>query len=120
MIIRIFSGTKWRGSGGVTNIGPVITIFGGADLDLRQATFPVGETTLKTFSLFGGTDIMLPPEVAVVAGGFSLFGGQDIFDNERGGIIAAGEIYRDGHYESAERRLKLQAVSIFGGLKARR
>lgn len=69
--------------GGLTVRGPwrmerhvvVVSIIGGADLDLSQAELAAPEVTLTQVSLLGGTRITVPPGVRVERSGFSLIGG---------------------------------------------
>jgi hypothetical protein len=53
----------------------VVTLLGGANLDLRQAELAAPEVTLTQVSLLGGTSITVPPGVRVDRSGFSLLGG---------------------------------------------
>jgi hypothetical protein len=53
----------------------VVSIIGGADLDLRQAELAAPEVTLTKVSLLGGVRITVPPGVRVDTSGFSLIGG---------------------------------------------
>jgi len=53
----------------------VVTLLGGANLDLRQAELAAPEVTLTQVSLLGGTSITVPPGVRVDRSGFSVLGG---------------------------------------------
>ena len=69
--------------GGLSVSGPwrmersviVVSLIGGADLDLSQAQLAAPEVTLTKVSLLGGVSIAVPPGIRVVASGFSLIGG---------------------------------------------
>jgi hypothetical protein len=64
----------------------VVSVIGGANLDLRQAELAAPEVTLTQVSVLGGTDITVPPGVRVVRSGFSLLGGTRVDgDAERPG-----------------------------------
>jgi hypothetical protein len=72
--------------GGLSVSGPwrmersvvVVTLIGGADLDLRQAQLAAPEVTLTKVSLLGGVSIGIPPGIRVDASGFSLIGGTSV------------------------------------------
>jgi hypothetical protein len=53
----------------------VVSLIGGADLDLSQAQLAAPEVTLTKVSLLGGVSIGVPPGIRVDASGFSLIGG---------------------------------------------
>ncbi len=69
--------------GGLRMYGPwrmdrhviVVSIVGGARLDLGEAQLAAPEVTLTKVSLVGGTRIRVPPGIRVEASGFSLVGG---------------------------------------------
>jgi hypothetical protein len=72
--------------GGLSVSGPwrmersviVVSIIGGADLDLSQAQLAAREVTLTKVSLLGGVSIAVPPGIRVDASGFSLIGGTSV------------------------------------------
>ncbi len=72
--------------GGLSVSGPwrmernvvVVSLIGGADLDLRQAQLAAPEVTLTKVSLLGGVSIGIPPGIRVDASGFSLIGGTSV------------------------------------------
>ena len=70
----VFSGSE-RAYNNETFQGSNLTaIFGGVDLDLRNAKF-TKDTVIKAFALFGGIDIIIPEDVQVkIKSGF-IFGG---------------------------------------------
>ena len=53
----------------------VVTLIGGADLDLSQAQLAAPEVTLTKVSLLGGVVVGVPPGIRVDVSGFSLLGG---------------------------------------------
>jgi len=77
--------TSWHISpiGGLSVSGPwrmersviVVSLIGGADLDLSQAQLAAPEVTLTKVSLLGGVSIGVPPGIRVDVSGFSLIGG---------------------------------------------
>jgi len=72
--------------GGLSVSGPwrmersviVVSLIGGADLDLSQAQLAAPEVTLTKVSLLGGVSIAVPPGIRVDASGFSLIGGTSV------------------------------------------
>lgn len=77
-IIAIFGGATRKGAWQVPRATTVVTVFGGADIDLRYATLPAREVTIRAFSVFGGVGITVPPEMHVIDSGFAIFGGRDV------------------------------------------
>jgi hypothetical protein len=53
----------------------VVSIVGGARLDLSEAQLAAAEVTLTKVSLVGGTRVTVPPGVRVEVSGFGLIGG---------------------------------------------
>jgi hypothetical protein len=72
--------------GGLSVSGPwrmersviVVSLIGGADLDLRQAQLAAPEVTLTKVSLLGGVSIGIPPGIRADVSGFSLIGGTSV------------------------------------------
>jgi hypothetical protein len=53
----------------------VVSIVGGARLDLSEAQLAAPEVTLTKVSLVGGTRVTVPPGIRVKVSGFRLIGG---------------------------------------------
>ena len=53
-------------------------MFGGAELDFRDAVLPGGEVTVKAICVFGGLEITVPPEMRVIDSGVAILGGREI------------------------------------------
>src|SRR5215467_13413003 len=72
--------------GGLSVSGPwrmersviVVSLIGGADLDLSQTQLAGPEVTLTKVSLLGGVSIGVPPGIRVDTSGFSLIGGTSV------------------------------------------
>ncbi len=58
--------------------GTWLTLIGGPDLDLRDATLEGDDTELTIVTLIGGGDVIVPEGVAVELSGFTLLGGDDV------------------------------------------
>jgi hypothetical protein len=85
----------------------VLTVFGGSSLDFREAQLPQREITVNCMTVFGGVDIVVPPEMRVIDSGIALLGGRDT---------------GPGTEESADPNapvLRLTGLTVFGGLSVR-
>jgi hypothetical protein len=71
----IFSGSKKEGGWIPPKHLKVVTLFGGADLDFREAQFGSYLTTISLRCFFGGVNIIVPSEVNVVTKVIGVFGG---------------------------------------------
>lgn len=76
--IVLLGGTKRRGVWRVPQRSLLISIVGGADLDMTQAEFSSSEVTVTWWSLLGGLTIIVPPGTKADISGFRLLGGRDI------------------------------------------
>jgi hypothetical protein len=75
--IAIFGGVERKGRWRVPRRSFALSLFGGADLDLRHAEIDSDTVTIVVVDVFGGTDVYVPEGVDVDVGGFALFGGVD-------------------------------------------
>jgi hypothetical protein len=71
----IFSGFQRRGQWVVPKRYRVKVVFGGADLDLRKATLESPEVVIDAKAVFGGVQVIVPPDITVVIDGTGVFGG---------------------------------------------
>ncbi len=103
-----------RPIGGLRVTGPwrmnrhvvVMSLVGGARLDLSQAELAAKEVTLTKVSLVGGTRLRVPPGVRVEVSGFSLVGGTRV---EAGPTPGPGAP-----------TVHVRAFSLVGGVRVRR
>lgn len=58
-----------------------ITVMGGYDLDLRNATLSAHETVINAFAVMGGIDIIVPDDVRVIHDGIGVLGGFKLRDD---------------------------------------
>ena len=103
-IIAIFGGASRKGAWRVPRATTVVTVFGGADLDLRDAILPGREIDIRAFSVFGGVGITVPPEMHVIDSGIAIFGGRDV----------AGETTESARPDAPV--LHLSGFCLFGGI----
>lgn len=71
----IFSGVARRGQWVVPSHYRVKAVFGGVDLDLRNARLEAHEVTIDAIAVFGGVNIVAPEDVVVLVDGIGIFGG---------------------------------------------
>ncbi|QXJ25411.1 DUF1707 and DUF2154 domain-containing protein [Actinomadura graeca] len=76
-LAAVFSGVERKGRWLVEEHTTVACVFGGADLDFRQAVLSRREVTVTITCLFGGVNIIVPPGVRVMSSLFAVFGGTD-------------------------------------------
>ncbi|HXI60547.1 MAG TPA: DUF1707 domain-containing protein [Polyangia bacterium] len=74
-VLAIMGGVDRRGSWTMPRRLRVVAMMGGAHLDLREARFPPGPVEIEVFSLMGGTEIIVPPGLAVETHGTAIMGG---------------------------------------------
>lgn len=106
----IFSGHTLRGRRVMPREVKVRAIFGGADLDLREATFLPGTTTVRCSAIFGGVNITVPPHVRIECLGAGIFGGFDADDRESDDTVDEADMPV----------LRIVGKAIFGGVSAER
>jgi hypothetical protein len=100
--VSIFGGMDRKGRWRSAANHWVISIFGGSDLDFREASIESAQSTVLVFDLFGGTDLYVPEGVDVDFSGLGIFGGS----TEHG---------RDVAPRAGAPTLRVRAFSLFGG-----
>jgi hypothetical protein len=104
MIVAIFGGTSRKGQWHVEPKMVAVTVMGGATFDFRDVQLPQREITLNCTTVFGGVEVIVPPEMRVIDSGIALFGGRDT---------------GPGSEESSDPNapvLRLTGLTLFGGL----
>ena len=104
-LINIFSGTDSKILSENFKGGSSISIFGGAEIDLRQAKLAGGEAKFDIFAMFGGSDIYVPQDWEIVIKGIPIFGGWD--DNTGNQQVKQEDI---------NGTLVINCLVLFGGL----
>jgi predicted membrane protein len=105
--ISIFGGSKigqrhWRPGKKVWSIA----IFGGCDMDFRQAELEEGVTKIVAISILGGHKVIVPQDLPVSLSGFSLLGGREMKRSQ------AKETP-----QASAKALHINAISILGGFE---
>jgi hypothetical protein len=79
-MIAIFGGVTRRGRWRVRKKIQALALFGGMDLDLRDAIFEAPVVEISGFWCFGGLDIKVPEGIDVQDHTAGIFGGTDVRD----------------------------------------
>jgi hypothetical protein len=82
-----------------------LAIMGGAGLDFREARMPPGITEVNILAIMGGTEIVVPPGLAVETHGFGFMGGFE-------GVDQAGV-----DTDPDAPRLVIRGLAIMGGVE---
>jgi hypothetical protein len=105
VLVAIMGGVERRGRWTPARRTLVVALMGGAELDLREAVFPEGETEIFIFAFWGGVEIIVTPDVHVDVGGIAIMGG---FGHRSG---AAAEPTPGAPV------VKLNGIAIMGGVE---
>jgi len=103
-IVAVCGGATRKGTWRVPGTTTVVTVFGGADLDLRDAILPGPEVTMRAVCVFGGMSITVPPEMRVIDSGVAVCGGRDV-DSETPESLGSGAPL-----------LRVTGACVFGGV----
>lgn len=102
---NLFSGSEIASHSTAFEGGRVGAMFGGAEIDLRDAQ-PASGATLDVFTAFGGVEVKVPEGWRVDIHGLPLFGGfENVTAKERLGVDAP--------------ELHIDATVLFGGLEVK-
>ena len=71
----IFGGTERTVTSDPFKGGDIMALFGGVDLDLRQAKFDPDGCTLSLTAIFGGVELRVPQNCSTIITGTPIFGG---------------------------------------------
>jgi hypothetical protein len=104
-MIAIFGGVNRKGRWRVRKNIHALTIFGGVDLDLRDAIFEAPLVEISGFWCFGGLDIKVPEGIEVQDQTAGIFGGTDVRDI--------------GDPAPGAPTLVIKGVTLFGGVSVR-
>jgi hypothetical protein len=104
-MVAIFGGVTRSGRWRVRKNIQALTLFGGIDLDLRDAIFESPVVEISGFWCFGGLDIKVPEGLEVQDQTAGVFGGTDVRDV---GVPAPGAP-----------TLVIKGMTLFGGVSVR-
>jgi len=77
-MVAVFSNASRRGLWRVPSAIAAVSVFGHADLDLREAMLPGKEVRIRAVSVLGDVLITVPPEMHVIDDGWALLGGREL------------------------------------------
>jgi hypothetical protein len=107
LIVAIFGGASRKGQWNVEPKMATVAVFGGVSLDFRDVELPQQEISLHCTAVFGGVDIVVPPEMRVVDSGIAIFGGRDTDSGSAASSDPNAPV------------LRLTGLTLFGGLSLR-
>ncbi len=85
--VAVMGGVDRRGAWIPARKSFLLALMGGASLDFREARLPPGVTEIDMFVMWGGVEIIVPPDLIVDCGGMAIMGG---FEHEGGSPVDAG------------------------------
>ena len=103
----------------IVDLHPILTICGRTRIDLRDAVYHGRTENLSVLSLFGNVEMVVPDDLGLSVEGASIFGRREILGETEGGIVTGAQ-FDSPNYPTAEQRLNVTAISIFGRLSLRR
>jgi hypothetical protein len=104
-LVAVFGGTERKGR---WRVGPhlrAVAVFGGVELDLRDAVFEAPEVVIEVTAIFGGVEIRVPENVSLHGGGVGIFGGFSVREQ------TAADPYAPV--------VRVKGAAVFGGCEAR-
>ena len=101
-MIAIFGGVTRKGRWRVRKNTHALALFGGMDLDLRDAIFEAPVVEISGFWCFGGLDVKVPEGIEIQDQTAGIFGGTDVRDV--------------GDPSPGAPTLVIKGVSLFGGV----
>jgi len=76
-IVALFSGNSGKVISQNFKGGSSVSVFGGSEVDFREAKLAGGQAKFDVFAMFGGADVYVPEGWEIVVKGLPLFGGLD-------------------------------------------
>ena len=104
-MVGIFGGAERKGKWRVRRRTEAYAVFGGIDLDLREAVFESQVVEISGFWCFGGMEIKVPPGIEVRDQTSGIFGGTEVKDL--------------GEPQPGAPVLVIKGMSLFGGVSVR-
>ena len=77
-LVAVFGGICRKGRWHPEPLTRILAVFGGAELDFREADLPAREITIHAVAVCGGVSITVPPEMRVIDTGSAVMGGREI------------------------------------------
>lgn len=96
--------------------GAVSTVFGDVRLDCYRAVLADGEQQMSVNTVFGSVKIVVPPTWEYTVEATTVFGEVEAASTRRGGIFSNVVATTQG-FETAPRRLRINASTVFGEIR---
>lgn len=106
MAVAVMGGFGRKGTWTVPRAFTAFALMGGGEIDLREARFEDREVVIRVFTLMGGIEVIVPPDLETHVGGIGIMGGFD----HRGSA--------DG--DPTGPRVTITGLAIFGGVSVER
>lgn len=74
LVLAAMSGAVRKGHWSPAASNLAVSIMGGVELDFRDVALPPGITEINVFTIMGGTEIIVPPGLAVEMSGIAIMG----------------------------------------------
>jgi hypothetical protein len=103
-VAAIFGGIERRGPWRVPAHLKVVATMGGIELDFRDAVLGPGVTEIHVRAVFGGVQIIVPPDLHVEVSGAAIFGGFGHVDRMPAQADAGRPV------------LRVRGIAVFGGV----
>ncbi|MCX4731856.1 DUF1707 domain-containing protein [Streptomyces sp. NBC_01363] len=104
----IWGGFGRRGNWTVARKFTAFAMWGGGEIDLREANFEDREVVIRCFTIMGGMQVMVPPELDVQVKGIGILGG-------------FGERTKDDGVPSPDSpRVRITGLALLGGVGVER
>jgi hypothetical protein len=100
-VVATFGPMDVRSTAASLRGGSVTTMFGGGTVDLRKARLDPSGATLRTLTVFGGGNLVVPDDWRV--------------ETKIVGIGGAGDGRPDGNPSAGAPTLRLEGIAVFGG-----
>ena len=107
-LVAIFGGATRKGEWHPEPEISILAVFGGVELDFREAVLPGREVVIHATAVFGGVEITIPPEMRVVDNGTAILGGREI----------AGNVAESAGPDAPV--LRIDGTCVMGGLEVKR
>ena len=104
-MVAIFGGVQRRGRWRMRPQTQALSVFGGIDLDLREAIFEAPVVEINGFWCFGGLDIKVPAGMEVIDHTAGVFGGTEVKDL--------------GPRDPSAPTLVIKGMTLFGGVSVK-
>lgn len=104
-LVAIFGGSTRKGKWRIRKHTQALAVFGGIDLDLREAVFEDPVVEISGFWCFGGLDIKVPAGIEVRDQVMGVFGGSDVTDL--------------GDHQPGAPTLVIKGLALFGGVSVK-